>query len=253
MEIAKRNRKNNWNSGPFFGSSTESSTENENRSTCSFAFRFSLKIVSRFLVAPLKYLCPLFVRSLANQQAVGNHERKERAARVRIGDAWLSRFSIVDLSNSCQVVAVPAGCVRDEAGRTWDARRPLSPSLRQLNYTGPGHGEKAEEGGEKEDSRVASLDICSAPFAKLEIYSSARKMAIALGKQRWRGTMVTRQSLSPFIFPAPSRSRPLFSSFWPLAFPLAYFLSHLFLFTWEFITEKELPGCIDIRKLWGMH
>lgn len=56
-----------------------------------------------------------------------------------------------------------------------------SPTLRQLNYTGLGYGEKTEEVVEEEEEEeevekiLASLDICSTPFAKLEIYSSARE------------------------------------------------------------------------------
>lgn len=53
-----------------------------------------------------------------------------------------------------------------------------SPTLRQLNYTG--YGEKTEEVEEEEKEEevekiLAPLDICSTPFAKLEIYSSARE------------------------------------------------------------------------------
>jgi len=53
-----------------------------------------------------------------------------------------------------------------------------SPTLRQLNYTGLGYGEKTEEEKEEEEEVekiLAPLDICSTPFAKLEIYSSARE------------------------------------------------------------------------------
>lgn len=50
-----------------------------------------------------------------------------------------------------------------------------SPTLRQLNYTGLGYGEKTEEEEEEVEKILAPLDICSTPFAKLEIYSSARE------------------------------------------------------------------------------
>lgn len=100
---------------------------------------------------------------------------------------------------SCQVVTVPAGCARDEKRGKYETRVPSAIKLRRAR----GHGEKAEEGEEKEDSRVASLgSICEIR----DLFVRAKD-----GNRSWKAK-VTRQSLPllPPSSPAPSRSRPLF-------------------------------------------
>jgi hypothetical protein len=66
--------------------------------------------------------------------------------------------------------------------------------------------------------------------------------------------MVTRQSLSPSIFPAPSRSGlysfpfDLSRFLWPIFFPIFFF--HL---RENSFTEKGLAGCIEKTVIHALH
>lgn len=94
-----------------------------------------------------------------------------------------------------------------------ETRTRFSPTLQQLNYTWP--VPRGESRRRKRSSRRAAPrrpDTCSAPFAKLEIYSSARD-----GNRSW-GAKVTRHNGDASIsHPLPARTLqpevPLYSPF----------------------------------------
>lgn len=62
-------------------------------------------------------------------------------------------------------------------------------------------GEKAED---EKDRRAALLDTCSAPFAKLEIYSSARD-----GNRSWRAKVTRHIGDASISHPLLARTLPL--------------------------------------------
>lgn len=202
-----------------------------------FILAIPSKIISRFLPAPLKYLCCL----LMNQQAVGClTAREERITRIEIGDAWLLRFSSVQLpgpeAERLQVVNSRCG----DEGETQDAHS-LSPTPQQLNYTWPAPRKESRRRKRSSQRRVAGYLLGSICEIR-DLFVRERWQSLSGSKgdaaQWWRVNLSTSACPHPT-----SRSRPSFSPFdlppVSSSVDLSHFPSHLFSFVWEFITEKE--------------
>lgn len=132
------------------------------------------------------FIC--IVRSLANQCRLSRREKKKEPRESESATRGYQNFR-ASTSTDPQVITVAAG--------RHETRTP-----RQLNYTWPVPRRESRR-RKRSSRRAAPPDTCSAPFAKLEIYSSARD-----GNRSW-GAKVTRHNGDASIsYPLLARTHP---------------------------------------------